>query len=59
MHATHFYLRLPLVDPPKIAETRRGSLDLRHHLFAEDLHLIDQFLHGVRREVEASTKVAL
>jgi len=21
MDATHFYLRLPLVDPPKIAET--------------------------------------
>src|SRR6267154_4448644 len=29
------------------------SLDLGRHLFAEDLHLVDQLLHGVGREVEA------
>jgi len=44
---------LPAIASRRPAEVRRGSLDLRRHLFAEDLHLIDQFLHEVRREVEA------
>src|SRR3981081_4481082 len=38
------------------AETSSGrvalSLDLGRYLFAEDLHLVDQLLHGVRREIE-------
>src|SRR5450631_26933 len=41
----------PALTAPTPCES--PSLDLGRHLFAEDLHLVDQLLHRVGREVEA------